>query len=29
MNPSLGKTVDIEYCKMACESAKQNPAEEM
>ena len=29
VNPSLGKTVDIEYYKTACESAKQNPAEEM
>jgi len=27
-NPSLGVTVDIEKVRMACESAKQNPAEE-
>ena len=27
-NPSLGITVDIEKLKVACESAKQNPAEE-
>ncbi len=27
-NPSLGITVDIEKVKVACESAKQNPAEE-
>ena len=27
-NPSLGVTVDIEKVKAACESAKQNPAEE-
>ncbi len=29
VNPSLGKTVDMEYYRAACESAKQNPAEEM
>ena len=28
-NPSLGVTVDEEYLRLACESAKQNPAEEM
>lgn len=28
-NPSLGKTVTMEYMLSACESAKQNPAEEM
>ena len=28
-NPSLGKTVDPEFYRTACESAKQNPAEEM
>jgi phage terminase large subunit-like protein len=28
-NPSLGKTVTMEYMLNACESAKQNPAEEM
>ena len=27
-NPSLGITVDIEKIRNACESAKQNPAEE-
>ena len=29
VNPSLGVTVDEEYLWLACESAKQNPAEEM
>ena len=29
VNPSFGKTVDIEYYAPACENAKQNPAEEM
>lgn len=29
VNPSLGKTVEIDYYAAACESAKQNPAEEM
>lgn len=27
-NPSLGVTIDVEKVKVACESAKQNPAEE-
>lgn len=29
VNPSLGKTVELDYYTAACESAKQNPAEEM
>ena len=29
VNPSLGKTVDPEFYRASCESAKQNPAEEM
>jgi len=29
VNPSLGITVDEEYLRLSCESAKQNPAEEM
>ena len=29
VNPSLGKTVDEEFYRSSCESAKQNPAEEM
>jgi phage terminase large subunit-like protein len=29
VNPSLGETVDEEFLKLSCESAKQNPAEEM
>ncbi|MEG0986853.1 MAG: terminase TerL endonuclease subunit [Clostridia bacterium] len=28
-NPSLGRTVDIEYYQQRCESAKENPAEEI
>lgn len=28
-NPSMGKTVDIEYYQKACDSAKENPAEEI
>jgi phage terminase large subunit-like protein len=29
VNPSLGVTVEEEYLRLSCESAKQNPAEEM
>jgi phage terminase large subunit-like protein len=29
VNPSLGITVDEEYLRLSCESARQNPAEEM
>jgi phage terminase large subunit-like protein len=29
VNPSLGVTVDEEFLRLSCESAKQNPAEEM